>query len=102
MNTFVLATLAASAMAITEVESNFLGYITQFGKNYQNIEEYTHRLAQFTRNHFFIEGHNSAESNFKLGHNKMSDWTEEEYKSILTYQPHQNQDAEFVEHVGSD
>ena len=32
-------------------------------------------------------GHNTSESSFKLGFNQMSDWTQDEYRSILTYVP---------------
>merc|ERR1719213_1176513 len=49
------------------------------------MAEFNYRLAQFTRNHEFIQEHNASEANFKAGHNKFSDWTEKEYKDILTY-----------------
>jgi len=39
------------------------------------------------RAHREIEEHNATESSFKLGHNDMSDWTEEEYLAILTHEP---------------
>merc|ERR1711885_26437 len=50
-------------------------------------------FENFARNHNFINDHNVAASNFKLGHNKMSDWTEEEFKSILTYKPEMHEDG---------
>jgi hypothetical protein len=34
---FVLATLTASSFGMTQVESDFLGYITKFGKNYSSV-----------------------------------------------------------------
>merc|ERR1712127_970605 len=85
--TFALACLVASTLAMSEIESAFLGYITEFGKSYSNMAEYEHRLTNFALMHSVIVAHNATESHFKLGHNKMSDWTEEEYKSILTYKP---------------
>merc|ERR1712127_156600 len=87
MKTFALACLVASTLAMSEIESAFLGYITEFGKSYSNMAEYEHRLTNFALMHSVIVAHNKTESHFKLGHNKMSDWTEEEYKSILTYKP---------------
>jgi len=84
---FVLAAVAGYAAAMSEIESNFLGYITQFGKSYASIAEYEHRLEQFAMKHSYIQGHNATEESYKLAHNKFSDWTEEEYKSILTYRP---------------
>jgi len=87
MKTFALACLVASACAMSEIESAFLGYITEFGKSYSNIAEYEMRLTNFAQKHSVIRAHNADESAYKLGHNKMSDWTEEEYASILTYKP---------------
>ena len=34
-----------------------------------------------------INAHNATETSYKLGHNKMSDWTEAQYQSLLTYRP---------------
>jgi len=87
MRTFALAAFVAAVSATSEVESAFLGYITEHGKSYATVEEYGFRLSQFARNHANIIEHNATESSFKLGHNKMSDWTEAEYKAILTHQP---------------
>jgi C1A family cysteine protease len=87
MKSFILASVAASAMALSEIESAFLGYITQFGKSYSSVAEYEMRLRNFAVKHAVIEAHNETGEAYKLGHNKMSDWSEEEYNSILTYQP---------------
>jgi C1A family cysteine protease len=72
---------------MSEIESAFLGYITEFGKSYSNMAEYEMRLTNFAQKHSVIRAHNAEESAYKLGHNKMSDWTEEEYASVLTYKP---------------
>ena len=72
-------------MALSEIESAFLGYITQFGKSYSSVAEYEMRLRNFAVKHAVIEAHNETGEAYKLGHNKMSDWSEEEYNSILTY-----------------
>jgi len=72
---------------MSEIESAVLGYITEFGKSYSNMAEYEHRLANFAQKHSVIRAHNAENVDYKLGHNKMSDWTEEEYKSVLTYKP---------------
>ncbi len=34
-----------------------------------------------------INAHNATESSYKLGHNKISDWTEAQNQSLLTYRP---------------
>jgi len=75
MRTFALAAFVTAVSATNEVESAFLGYIVQFGKSYPTFEEYGFRLTQFARNHAIIIEHNATESSYKLGHNKMSDWT---------------------------
>lgn len=76
--------LVASAVAFNEKEGAFLSYISQFGKTYYNLAEYKNRFTQFVRNYEAIQEHNMTESSFKLGLNKLADWTEEEYLSILT------------------
>jgi C1A family cysteine protease len=85
MKTFALAAIIASASAMSQIESEFLGFITKFGKSYKSMAEYEMRLTNFAINHSVIHAHNATESSYKLGLNKMSDWTEEEYKNILTY-----------------
>ena len=61
---FALALAAATASASSEVESAFMGYITQYGKSYGTMAEYEHRLEQFARNHATIIEHNATESSF--------------------------------------
>jgi len=94
--TFALACLVASACAMSEIESAFLGYITQYGKSYSNLAEYEMRLRNFALKHVQIQEHNATESAYKVGHNKMSDWTEAEFKAILTYKS-EGQIGEVVE-----
>jgi len=83
----ILAAVASSAVALSEIESAFLGYITEFGKSYNTVAEYEARLRVFATKHSIIQEHNGNGEAYTLGHNKMSDWTQEEYESILTYIP---------------
>jgi C1A family cysteine protease len=102
MKSFILAAVASSAMALSEIESAFLGYITQYGKSYSSVAEYEMRLRNFAVKHAAIEEHNQSGESYRLGHNKMSDWTEEEYEAILTYQPGMyNVTSTFDEKVGA-
>jgi len=87
MKTIALAAFVGAASALSEIESAFLGYITEFGKSYETMAEYEFRLAQFAQKHSVINAHNATEESYKLGHNKFSDWTQEEYEAILTYKP---------------
>jgi C1A family cysteine protease len=73
-----------------------MGYMTQFGKSYGTVEEYQFRLEQFTRNYITVVGHNAdVTQTFKLGYNKMSDWTDAEYKRLLTYIPMAEEDKVY-------
>jgi len=84
---FAIAALVGAASAATETESAFFNFITKFGKSYATMEEYTFRFAEFADKHAFIQEHNAEQNDYKLGHNKMSDWTDAEYKAILKYNP---------------
>jgi len=85
MKTIAIAAFVGAATAMTEIESAFLGWITEHGKSYTSVEEYGFRLSQFVRAHHEILEHNATESSFYLAHNHMSDWTEAEYKGILNH-----------------
>ena len=87
MKSVILAAVASSAVALSEIESAFLGYITEFGKSYNTVAEYESRLRIFATKHSLIQEHNGKGEAYTLGHNKMSDWSQEEYESILTYIP---------------
>ncbi len=88
MKSFFALALAGAVSAATEAESAFMAYISEFSKSYPTVAEFEHRFAQFKRNRDIVIGHNSLSGvSYQLGFNKMSDWTEEEYKNILTYKP---------------
>lgn len=82
MKTVAIALIAASASAMTEtnVEYNFVRYLAKNGKNYLTSQEYAFRFALFAKTDAFIQTFNSDSENssMKVGHNKFSDWTEEE------------------------
>jgi C1A family cysteine protease len=98
MKTFIALTLAAAVSANSEVESAFMGYITQYGKSYGTIEEYKFRLEHFARNHATILEHNATDSTFQLGFNTMSDWSAEEYKARLTHKAMPEEDKVYEYH----
>jgi hypothetical protein len=85
MKTFIVSAIASAATAlVTQNEFEFINWVAEYGRNYQSLEEYAHRLEQFTRVNQFIKEHNAEGHTYTVGHNQMSDWTEEEYKAILT------------------
>ncbi len=88
MKSFSVLIGAVAATASSSDELKFMEYITQFGKSYATIAEYQFRFDQFARNHNEVLSHNADSSkSFSLGYNKMSDWTTEEYKNLLTFTP---------------
>jgi len=102
MKSFAVAALVGIASASSEIEAAFMGYITQFGKSYNTIEEYNMRLHNFAQKHSVIVKHNAEGHTYKLGYNNMTDWTEEEYKAILTLTPMEQPEVVFQGKPGSD
>jgi len=89
MRSFAIAAVAglAAATPMTDMEYRFINYVAQQGKSYGTQEEYAFRLEQFARVEAAIQESNATESNFRLGHNKFSDYTHDEYKKMLGYKP---------------
>jgi C1A family cysteine protease len=88
MKSFFALAFVGAVSAATEAESAFMAYIAEFNKSYPSVAEFEHRFAQFARNRDIVMEHNSLLGTpYHLGFNKMSDWTEAEYKSLLTYIP---------------
>lgn len=58
-------------------------YVRDFGKQY-GLDEYETRFETFIKNYDYINSHNCASPNFKLGINQFTDSTYEEYISLLT------------------
>jgi len=85
MRTFSLALVAGAASAFTAMESKFMVYVMEHNKNYKNIEEFTRRMSLFQGRYNRIQELNEQYSNFTLGVNKMTDWTEAEIKSVMGY-----------------
>merc|ERR1711990_1286926 len=99
MKAFIASLIAASAMAITENELQFLNYVAEHAKNYDTVEEFNFRFANWIQNHeFILEEEKVLGRKFKLGHNKFSDWSRAEFTSTLGYLPHtETIEAETVE-----
>ena len=98
MKSFVAATLAVAVSAISENEFAFMNFISEYGKSYSSIQEYEFRLAQFVRTHEGIIAENADPTHtYRAGHNKMSDWTTAEYKSMLTHQPMPESEKNYVD-----
>ena len=81
--TYAAALLAAAVSAINTDELDFMNYTSKFGKVYETVEEFIHRKEIFLAKNLLIKAHNSRPSNFKLGHNKFTDWSKDEMNVML-------------------
>ena len=85
------AVLAASASALSvnsEFEQLFNDWAAKHGRDYSTMAEYGNRLQNWIKTHMEIQKINSAPGQtVVLGHNKFSDWTHQEYKAMLTFEP---------------
>jgi len=60
-------------------------WISEHGRSYGTMEEFTFRNAIFAAKDVLIEAHNAEGHSYTLGHNSRSDWTELEHKKLLGY-----------------
>ena len=85
MRTFASLALlgVATAMPLAENESEFMNFITKFGKSYVTIEEFNFRASIFAKTRAAINQINSEQDTHVAAHNKFSDYTHEEYKRMF-------------------
>merc|ERR1712028_250039 len=85
---------------ITEEEMMCMKYVTEWGKSYGTKAEFEFRLDQFKKTLNKMALHNSDNGHKStVGHNQFSDWTDAEYKRLLSYKGAQtnNLDAEILD-----
>ena len=72
--------------AFTEQDTQFMKYVSEFGKSYGTKEEFEFRSQQFKDNLGAILMHNSMNGvTYQLGLNEFADYTPEEFKRLLGY-----------------
>ena len=81
MKTFALALFAAGTSAF-KMEFKYMQHLAEYGIDIPTIMNFSERLANFAATDAIIEEVNAREKNFQLGHNFMSDWSEEEKKVL--------------------
>ena len=81
--TYAAALFAAAVSAIDTDELDFMNYASKYGKAYDTVEEFIYRKEIFLAKNLLIKAHNSRPSNFKLGHNKFTDWSNDEMQVML-------------------
>merc|ERR1711971_43468 len=70
------------APELAAMATQYMQYVVVHGKSYITSEEFNYRKALYTQTNAIINEHNATDSSFKLGHNKFSDYTEDERKRI--------------------
>jgi C1A family cysteine protease len=83
MKAFAIAATVGVTSALHQLELKYMNYLAEFGKNMNSIEEFEARLEHFTATDLDIEEINGQNNTWTAGHNQFSDWSHEEYKSIL-------------------
>jgi hypothetical protein len=75
-------------------QQEFLAYTAVNGKSYASTSDFNKRAALWKKNDDFIKANQNDE--YELGHNKFSDWTEEEKQAILTLSSEIRPEPEFA------
>ena len=86
MNTkfFTIALLGAALSSVADAKSKkFLQWAATEKKNYKNSSEMSSRFSQWNKAESDIESWPKS-SDVKLRHNNFSDWTPEEFESLLS------------------
>ena len=87
MKAFIISALAACAQAfsLTQVELRFVHHLAEHNKQILSLDDYATRLTRFQQIDDLIELHNESplSAQFLMGHNKFSDWSEEEFRKLL-------------------
>lgn len=98
MKTFTFVALAATANAL-DANVKFMNWAIEHGKSYDSDEEFNYRLTNWLRTDAAVEVLNELEPLTTFGHNHMSDWSKEEYQSILgrvEYDEDELEDEEYT------
>jgi len=95
MKSFAFAALIAAVSAADKFK--FMQWALEHGKNYENDEEFFDRFTNWLRTDAAIDVLNETNSTATFGHNHMSDWSKEEYRTLLGRVP--SDDNEEIEYT---
>ena len=75
----------------------FVQYCAEFGKSYINQQEFKMRLFNWKKSDEFIKAQEwDVRRDYKVGHNKFSDWSDREYQKLLGFAQPAEQKAKNV------
>ena len=86
MKTFATIALfggMAAAKTMSQSDYDYMRYVSEHNKHYDSVEEFEMRKALFIAVETFIRRANQTSSTYRAGHNKFSDWTQEEKDKLL-------------------
>lgn len=85
-------------------EFEYMKYVSEWNKSYATREEFSFRMARWLVAEAFIQEVNAPGSEYThtAGHNKFSDWTEAEYKNMMTLPKHNEGPAPVDETIYED
>lgn len=90
-------TLIAAVSAMDDKTQQFLEWALLHGKEYSNFKDFQHRLEQFIKFDEQVIAFNANSTTSTVGHNKFSDWTDEEWKAFNNYKPRERTTDVFLE-----
>ena len=86
------ALLQLLSIAVAQVfESEYMSHMAKHGRSLASVEEYNTRLGAYMRSDAKIKETNASQNSFRLGHNKFSDWTDEEMASVFGRPNHEKE-----------
>ena len=85
MKSLVAAAIIGCAVAgrIDHNDIAFIGYLAKYNKGYNSMDQYNMRKDRYMETDAEIKRLNSSQTSSRHGHNKFSDWTQEEWQGIL-------------------
>ena len=85
MRSFAAAAFVGLASAtLSNLEVEFINFISKFNKSYPSLQEYEMRLEQFALRYAEVQAHkNDTTATYQVAFNKFSDWTEAEFSKML-------------------
>jgi hypothetical protein len=67
------------------IDIQFINHVIKFGLSYPTLEEFNFRKAVFAAKDAFILSENAVQTDYRVGHNKFSTWTESEMATLYGY-----------------
>ena len=97
-----VSALETHLLAESEEYEAFMKFVAKFGKTYASHSDHNSKFQVFSQNYRRVKAHNESPANhsYKLGINKFSDMTEEEflemYGTLKKVEPSKKEDELFL------